>query len=383
MRVAGWIIIAGSALWIAAPFLVYPLLTRLLAACRQRRPARDPSWQPLVSVIVAARNEATVIRARIDNLLAQDWPASRLEVIVVSDASTDGTDEVVASMTSPCVRLLRCEARAGKTRAVHQAVSAARGEVLLFSDASTRWEPGCVRDLVLALSDPAVGCVSGRVLYDREERGLVRGFLLWQRFAVWLRRSEGLSGDLISVSGAIHGLRREHWLDLPASIDPDLALPAVAAAAERASVYVAEAVAWERPRAGVGVEFKARRRIAAHGMRAGAWAVRHAAATGAVGYLLRLALHKWLRWTAWLPALALLLAAGLGAAADPLLGGLFALQALFYLAGLAGLVLIRSSGRAGPLAVPAFWLLGNAALLAGLADVLRRKQGHVWEPVQG
>ncbi len=387
-------------LWLAIPFALYPLAMAWLASRKGRQaghqapaqltpaqltPAQLTSneWRPLVSVVVAAHNELAVIGARVRNLLDQDWPLDKLEILIASDASTDGTDEAVLAIASPAVRLVRSEPRAGKTTAVQKAVAVARGDVLLFSDASTRWEPQCIRQLVQAIGDPGVGCVSGRVLYERRGGGVASGFLLWQKIAVSLRRAEGQSGGLISVSGCIHGLRRELWKNLPLDIDPDLVLPAIAASAGLNTLYVADAIAWELPRESVLVEFRARRRIAARAIHSGVWATQLALRAGSWAYLARLTAHKWLRWTAWLASVGLVAVAALGSDASLLLQWLLYAQVGFYALAAAGLVAAAAKARVGPLAAPAYWLLANLALLLGTLDVLRKDHAPVWQTTEG
>lgn len=372
-------------LWLAIPFAMYPLAMAWLAKRKGRQSAHRPNdeWRPLVSVIVAAHNEVGVIAARVRNLLEQDWPLEQLEVIIASDASTDGTDQAVAAIESPAVRLVRSEPRAGKTTAVQKAVAVARGEVLLFSDASTRWEPQCLRQLVRTIADPGVGCVSGRVLYERRGGGVASGFLLWQKVAVGLRQAEGQSGGLISVSGCIHGLRKELWKNLPLDIDPDLVLPAIAAAAGLTTLYVADAVAWELPRESVVVEFRARRRIAARAIHSGLWATRLALRAGSLAYLGRLTAHKWLRWTAWLASVGLMVATALGSGDWVALQALWYGQLLFYGLAIVGLAAAVAKARIGPLAAPAYWLLANLALLLGTLDVLRKDHAPVWQTTEG
>lgn len=379
------IVTAIFLLWLAIPFALYPLAMAWLASRKlpDTKLAPTSDWRPLVSVVVAAHNEVAVITARVRNLLEQDWPLDKLEIIIASDASTDGTDEAVLAFASPAVRLVRSEPRAGKTTAVQKAVATARGEVLLFSDASTRWEPQCIRQLVATISDPQVGAVSGRVLYERRGGGVASGFLLWQKIAVALRRAEGQSGGLISVSGCIHGLRRDLWKNLPLDIDPDLVLPAIAAAAGLHTLYVADAVAWERPRESVLVEFRARRRIAARAIHSGVWATQLALRAGALAYVARLTAHKWLRWSAWLASLGLLTATALGASEFALLQWLWYGQLLFYALAIAGLAAAAAKVRIGPLATPAYWLLANMALLLGTLDVLRQDHAAVWQTTEG
>ncbi|HET7341272.1 MAG TPA: glycosyltransferase, partial [Methylomirabilota bacterium] len=161
--------IAASLFWLAAAVLGYawagyPLLLRALAALRRPPRPRRPA-HPSLSVIVAAYNEAGCIRAKLDSTLAQRYPERRLEVVVVSDGSTDGTDALVTAHPDPRVRLIRQEPRAGTSSALNRGVLAARGDVLVFTDANAMFAPDALARLAAPFGDPRVGLVSGQGLY--------------------------------------------------------------------------------------------------------------------------------------------------------------------------------------------------------------------------
>jgi cellulose synthase/poly-beta-1,6-N-acetylglucosamine synthase-like glycosyltransferase len=136
----------------------YPCALLGLAVLRDRRVKRR-NVTPRVSFIIAAHNEEARIRSKIENTLNQDYPADRCEVIVASDCSTDGTDDIVRAYADR-VRLVRAHERTGKEAAQQLAVQAASGEVLVFSDVSTALAPDAVSTIVTNFSDPSVGCVS-------------------------------------------------------------------------------------------------------------------------------------------------------------------------------------------------------------------------------
>jgi cellulose synthase/poly-beta-1,6-N-acetylglucosamine synthase-like glycosyltransferase len=144
---------------LAATYVLYPIFVVALGALRARtRPAPAETGElPFVSFIVIAFDEAESIAAKIENTLALEWPADRFELIVASDASTDGTDAIVSGFRDPRVRLVRNPERGGKTATTRLAVEAARGDVLVMSDATGMYDRGAVRALVAALSGPWVG----------------------------------------------------------------------------------------------------------------------------------------------------------------------------------------------------------------------------------
>src|SRR5262245_26059907 len=131
------------------PYVIYPVLVTVLGRLRRRDVRADARFQPRVTVITAAYNEARHIGPTVRNKLTQDYPADRLEIIVVSDASSDATDQVVAAIAASDkrLRLLRNEARSGKTAALNLAVPQARGDIIVFADANSIYRPDTVRRL--------------------------------------------------------------------------------------------------------------------------------------------------------------------------------------------------------------------------------------------
>src|ERR1044072_2823202 len=167
MRLFAEIIFWSAVVAIAYTYAGYPLLLMLLSKFLGK-PVRRSDSTPPVTVIIAAYNEERDIAQKLENTLALDYPKSNLEVLVTSDCSSDRTDEIVRSFADRGVRLHRQEERLGKTAAQNAAVEKARGEVLLFSDPTTHYEPDVLRRLVPAFADDTVGCVTGNVVYSHD-----------------------------------------------------------------------------------------------------------------------------------------------------------------------------------------------------------------------
>ena len=221
MRTLFWV----SALVVAYVYVGYPLLLAAwarVAARADRGRKFDAPTLPYVSVIIAARNEAHHLGARLENLLAQDYPAERLEIVVVSDGSTDDSERVVRRL-SPRVRYLAVPA-GGKALALNAGVRDARHPVLVFADARQRFAPDALRRLVAPLADPRVGGVSGELHFDEGGRrraeggndGVGEGVGLYWAYETWIRRKESEVASVIGATGAIYALRKAAWRDLPA-----------------------------------------------------------------------------------------------------------------------------------------------------------------------
>ena len=230
-----------SYVFVLYTYVIYPLLVAW-AARRHPRPVARGSVQepkPMVSVILAAHNEAGVIARRIENLLAQDYPGP-LEVIAASDGSTDGTADVLGQIAArePRVRAVILEQNGGKAAALNAAVAAARGQVLIFADARQLFTPDAVSRLVENFADPTVGSASGELLLEAIEGGVAAQVGLYWEYEKWIRQSESAAGSMLGASGAIYAIRRELWRDLPkGTILDDFLVPMRIVLAGRRAIF--------------------------------------------------------------------------------------------------------------------------------------------------
>ena len=364
---------------VAYTYVGYPLILRGLAA-RRRAPAAGPAARPSLSVVVAAFNEAGCIADKLRTTVGQRYPADRLEVIVVSDGSTDGTDAIVAGYPDPRVRLVRQEPRAGKSLALNRGVAAARGDLLVFTDANALFAPDALARLAAPFGDGRVGLVSGQGLYGtagHDARAVAGGYV---RYEAVVKTGEGRLGFLASADGAVYALRRRLYRDLGASEVNDLLHPIQAALAGAECRFEPDAITVEPPSRDGGQEFRRHVRIIAQGAHLlRGWLPRLVAARRwrAVWMLVS---HRVLRWTS-APFLATALAANVALAGEsPLyllvLGG----QSAFYALAAAGLAGERFGRGLGRLAVPYYFCLVSAAGLAGLARAARGGADAVWSP---
>jgi glycosyltransferase involved in cell wall biosynthesis len=374
----------AAVFWLAAALLAYTwigyaLVLRLRAGRRPGPPAGEPAC-PSLSVVVAAFNEAGCIREKLDTTLAQRYPTARLEIIVVSDGSTDGTDGLVARHPDPRVRLIRQEPRAGKSSALNRGVAAARGEVLVFTDANAMFGPDALARLAAPFADPGVGLVSGQGLYAAtagDARAVSGGYV---RYEAALRQGESALGFQASADGAVYALRRGLYRELQATEVNDLLHPIQATLAGFTSRFEPEAYTVEPPSSDGGQEFRRHVRIVAQGMHL----LRHwlpplvvARRWDAVWMLIS---NRALRWTT-APSLVVVLVASLalrehGAVYTTALAG----QAAFYALALGGWAAERGGRRLGRLAIPYYFCLVAAAGTAGFYRCLRGGAQAVWAP---
>jgi hypothetical protein len=371
------------AFWACAGLLAYTqagygLLLAGLAQLRRGRPVPQPpapGEEPDVSLIVAAYHEADVIAARVANVRALDWPRARLELIVSTDGSRDGTPQRAREAGAD---LVLENPRGGKVRTQDAAVAQARGEIVAFSDANATWEPGALRELVAPFADPRVGYVCGQVRFV-DAGGDNQEGLYW-RYETWLRGLESRLCSVTAGNGAIYATRREAYFEVDPIMGHDLSFPFNMVKRGRRAVYAPRARAVEKMVPSIEGEFARKRRMMSHTwpivLRGGMLSPRGYPPL----YALMIASHRVLRYVSpflHMAALGLnvaLVAAGAGAAYWVTL----ALQA-----GLLAAALLARAIPARPLLVARYYVLTTASLAAGLWDWLRHGTPAGWEPAEG
>ena len=235
-------------------YLGYPLLAWLMARCR-RRAVRKAAITPKVSVVIACHNEAHNIEARLRNLLECDYPPQQLEIIVVSDGSTDLTAEVARRAAHERVRVLAYEWQMGKAAALNVGVEQAAGEVIVFADARQRFEARAIRELVANFADPAVGAVSGELLLDGGA-GVGESVGLYWKYEKWIRKNESRFDSVIGATGAIYAVRKRLWRRLPPmTILDDVYTPMRVAMSGYRVVFEEQARAFDRAAGSARREF--------------------------------------------------------------------------------------------------------------------------------
>lgn len=265
IEIAFWVCVAS----IGYAYAIYPIVVWTLARLFGRSPvsvALTDNELPTVSLLIAAHNEEQVIARRIENALALDYPADRLEIVIASDGSSDTTAQIVRGFRDPRVRLLESPIRRGKTTVLNAAFRHVRGEIVLLSDANTFTDREALRRMVRWFADPAVGSVCGRLVLTDPATGRNVDSLYW-RYETFLKRCEGRLGGLLGANGAIYAVRRSSfagiWSD---TIVDDFVIPLVTRLRHnRAIVYDSSAVAFEETPHDFSAEFRRRSRIGAGG----------------------------------------------------------------------------------------------------------------------
>ena len=243
MELAFWI----SALTLAYIYIGYPVMLLLLSKIKGREITGGTAPLPDVSFIIAAHNEEEVIYKKLENTLALDYPDEQLEIIVVSDQSTDRTEEMVSDYDFLGVSLLKTPKRVGKTGAQNEAAGRARGAVLVFSDANSIWERDALRNPVRLFSDKSIGYACGRLKYTNTgEAGSSHAEGLYWRYEVFLRRLESAVGSITAGNGAIYAVPSEDYCFFRHDQSHDFEFPRHVTSQGKRAVYVDTAVAYEK-----------------------------------------------------------------------------------------------------------------------------------------
>lgn len=258
-----------SAFVIGYVYAGYPLLlagwARVASRPPRKRPIDDGGTWPSISIVIAARNEAARLPARLSNLLSLPYPGSR-EIIVVSDGSTDGTAAALASFTRN-VRVIDVPA-GGKPAALNAGIAIATGEILVFADARQRFSEHALLELVANFADPGVGGATGELMLDCEEGEAAStigdGVGLYWQYEKWLRRNEGAIWSTLGATGAIYALRRHLWRPLPShTLLDDVLAPMRAVLAGYRIVFEERAKAFDRASSDAAAESRRKTRTLA------------------------------------------------------------------------------------------------------------------------
>jgi cellulose synthase/poly-beta-1,6-N-acetylglucosamine synthase-like glycosyltransferase len=362
-------------------YLGYPLLLAAIGLF-SRRPKAALGYFPKISVLIAAYNEEAGIRKKIEDTLALDYPPDKIDILVLSDCSSDRTDEIVRGVADPRVQLLRAPVRKGKTNVQNLGADVAKGEILIFSDATTIYHPLALQYLACNYVDPKVGAVSGRYQYfdveGKSPTGL--GMIAFWNYENFIKMMQSRISTISGCCGCIYSVRRAAYTPLHPDVISDLTQPLWAIQKGYRVVFEDRALAYEETTKSSKEEFSMRVRVVTRGVR-GILSV--SGLLNPIKYSwvsFQLISHKVLRWLA--PFFLLLLFASSAVVANhPWYRIPFALQVLFY--GFALLTLLVPLHRMWkPLGIPLYFCTLNAAALCSILEVMRGRKYVVWETVR-
>lgn len=367
--------------WCSAILIAYTYVGYVawlwLRAWRRPWPVQRGVHEPSVSIVMVVRNEEKVIEEKLQNLFALDCPSERCQIVVVSDGSTDRTESVLRKYSSnPRLHVVLNQLARGKASSLNDGIAVAQGEIVAFTDARQKIEPGALRILTEDFADPDVGCVSGELMLGDHAGGETGGGMgLYWRVEKIVRELEAASGSMVGATGALYAVRRELLAPLPeGTILDDVYLPMQVVRQGKRVVFEPRARAWDSPDLGVTREFSRKVRTLSGNyqlLQLAPWILRNENPLR-----FEFVSHKLLRLAIPL-ALALLLISSLSLSA-PIYRIALIVQLVFYALSVAALARWLKEGpvaRAGE-AAATFVLLNTAAVVA-FANFVRGRKA-VW-----
>jgi cellulose synthase/poly-beta-1,6-N-acetylglucosamine synthase-like glycosyltransferase len=362
-------------------YVLYPALVRVLAA-RFGIPVRRGADLPSVTIIVTAYNEEKSIRGKLDNIRGLDYPPTLFNTVVVSDASSDTTEEIACQFDPARVSVLRVEGRQGKTACQNAGAAAARSEILVFTDATTQIDPHALRRIVENFSDRNIGCVASAPIYiSNVDNATSQGCEKYWNYEQRLRVAESTFGCLIGATGCLYAVRRSAYVPIDPTLISDFVVALKMWEQGLRSVVAADAICFEHTLDRVSRELAMRVRVAVRSLNAlmherrflNPW--RHGRLAWALWS------HKVLRYASpvlWIAALAanIRLAGQLGYRA------LLILQCALILAGVLGFLLQARRSTLGILGQPYYFLLTNVASLIATLRYLKGDRMVTWKPLR-
>ncbi|MCK4826108.1 glycosyltransferase family 2 protein [bacterium] len=364
-------------------YIGYPFLIFILGKIFSKPVFKDEIHVP-VTILIAAYNEERDIEATVRNKLEQDYPPDFLEIIVISDGSTDKTDEIVNSIEDPRVRLLRQEPRAGKTSALNMAVPHAKGEILVFSDANSISAPDALSKLIQNFNDPSIGYVTGKMVYTDPDGTIVGdGCTAYMKYENFLRRIESRLGSVVGVDGGIDAVRKKLYRPMNPDQLPDFVLPLKVVEQGYRVIYEPEAILKEPSLRAAQDEYRMRVRVSLRALWA-LWDMRHLLTLSpSFLYSWQLWSHKVLRYLAFIFLLGTYFSNMALYPKGEIYKLFFLLQNLCYLAAFLG-AYGKKGGHLTKVLYPFnYFVLLNLASAHAFFKFLCRQKQVIWTPRKG
>ncbi len=372
-----------SLLMIIYVYLGYPALVFLFGIIRNKG-VKKGAFEPYVTILIAAYNEENSIEATLRNKIDLDYPKDKLEIIVISDGSTDRTDEIVRRYEGERVRLIRQEPRGGKTSGLNMAVPEAKGEILVFSDANSIYDRDALIRLVQNFNDPSMGYVTGKMIYTNPDGTTIGdGCTTYMKYENFLRRLETKLGSIVGVDGGIDAVRKALYKPMKSDQLPDFVLPLRVVQQGYRVVYEPEAILKEASLKSHKDEYRMRVRVSLRAL----WALsnmRHLLTfTGSKLFAWQLWSHKVLRYLCFVFLLGAYFSNLFLWSESILYRLLFTLQNMAYMGAIISPIFEKKDHRSRVLYLLNYFSLLNLASGHALIKFLLGQKQVVWTPRKG
>lgn len=340
---------------------------------------------PTVSIVISAYNEAGVIKKNIENKLNLNYPRNKLEIIVVSDASNDGTDEIVKGFTNGCVKLIRQEPRQGKTAALNRAVATARGEIICFADANSIWEENALIKIIQNFADKSVGYVTGKMVYVNSTGNIIGdGCDAYMKYENKLRELETQVGSIVGVDGGIDAVRKTLYEPMDPELLPDFILPLKVIEKGYRVIYEPEAILKEESLDNTKDEFKMRVRVILRSLHALSYMKHLLNPFRFKIFAWQLFSHKVLRYFVWAFILLTFIMNLFLFNYGQIYELMMYLQIIFYILVILGVISERRNYKLKKFTyIPYYFFLVNLSSAIAFIRFLKRDNTVIWQPRKG
>lgn len=365
-------------------YIFYPLVIILLS---KLFPKPEYPWKftecPRVSVLIPAFNEEDIIKNKIENTLNLDWDDDKMQIIVVSDASTDRTDEIVREMIPTSKREIvftRLEERSGKLNALNEGSDYVDGEFIIFTDANTFIEKGALKKLIAPFSDPNIGSVCGEQIISTKE-GSGEGESLYWRYESKIKSAESRTGSTVGADGSLYALRSELYPHLPTDvfIIDDLLISLEPIKHKKKVKYVRDARAFEEGSPSLKNEFKRKARI----LTGSILSLNHLIKLKSFEIYTKLFFHKILRWFSPFILIFLFVINSYLTYFRLFYAIVMLAQVIFYLLASIGFFIEMFGYPQGRLTYfPLYFALTNVAEMWGFVGMVTKRHKPIWEKVR-
>jgi len=360
----------------------YPLLVWLVSRVRPKNVKRG-NFEPFVTILITAYNEEKDIRGKLEDTMAIEYPREKLEILVASDGSSDKTDAIVKEFANRGIKLFRQEGRVGKTFTQNKAVEQSAGEIILFSDATTMYQPDVLRRMLPNFADATVGCVAGKLIYiDDSKSGIGQGAKSYWNYETFLKESESRACSLIGASGCLYAVRKSAYQPMYAEACSDFLICTKIYEQGLRTVFEPNAVCTEETNRQAGKELQMRVRIISQTF-TDLWRNRRMLNPLKSGfYAVELISHKLFRYAVPLFLFLIFFSSAVLAVSSKVFELIFWLQIVFFAVVLLTWILERGKKNVGVLAIPLYFVLTNTASVIGFYKFLRGEKFTRWEPIR-
>jgi len=369
----------ASCLYIAYVYVLYPVFLIAWSALKQKPRLEPPADDqlPTVHMLIPAYNEEAIIAEKIENSLALDYPKEKLQCTIISDQSTDGTDDVAGMYVDRGIEFIRNEEQKGKIRTLSELGTCSDADVLLITDANAIFDKTALRTLVASFRDSTVGLVNGNRTMRRGKSMTGDGEGAYWEYETRLKEAESNVFSNAFITGAMTAIRRELFIAVPGELEFDHVLPLHVVQQGYRAVFASASHFQEDTAQSAAPEWRVRVRNAIRGF----------TMVMRMGEFLNTRQHPWFtfhvysrkvfRWLIGVPSI-LMLVATLGLLDSPVFAFILAAQVLFYAAAVTGYLLERRGVKLAPLALPFYFCLVNAASITGFWQAIRGQRMATW-----